>query len=466
MDRIPSVSVIIPAYNAAITLNQAVDSLLAQDYPAMEIIIIDEISTGNPAPFIQSFGPRVRYLQQACGSPAAARNVGLRLSRADFVGFLDADDLWMPGRMHSHIAFHLQHPELDYSHGYTRKIYLASHLASRPRYARDDAAHINPNPGGLLFRRQALVELGGFDESLRYGEDIDLLLRARASGLSGAVFEQVTLLYRMHDRNMTNFETDEHHDLLNVLAKSVRRQGRRPQIPPERARLPHLSDKDRRFPLVSVIVIDLGSALPLAETIRSIVRQSYPNLELLVIAKESIPDLPDRASLIPAESPDFASAVNIGWRRARGEYLACVQVGDVWSLDRLSQQVGVLYFNPQAAIVLGDTRLVVDPLMRDGRTDYAVPPGDHLGAALIRRQAQRLVGELDPSFQNGAGAEWLARLASGPAKEHYPAILHLPRVVLYRRAENLSTFDVRDWSRSDLTRILHQAIQRRRQGSQ
>jgi glycosyltransferase involved in cell wall biosynthesis len=460
----PSVTVIIPAFNAAQFLSQAVDSLIEQNYPKLEIIIIDENSTDNPAPLIQSFGPHVRYLRQACGSPAAARNVGLRSSQTDFVGFLDADDLWTADRLNSQIAFHLQHPELDYSHGYMRKIYLESHLLSRPHYDRDDAAHLDPNPGTLLFRRQALTQLGGFDQSLRYGEDIDLWLRARASGMTGAVFEQVVLLYRMHANNMTNFEHNAHHDLLTVLYKSVCRQGRRPQFQPERARLPHLSDAIRVFPLVSVIVIDRGLETFLSETLHSITHQCYPNLELLVVANRPISDLPSHSRLIHAESTDFASAVNRGWQAAQGEYLACVQAGDVWSQDRLTQQVGVLHFNPGAGIVLGDTRLVVDPIKPAAGEHYAIPPGDHFGAALIRRQAQRLVGELDPAFQNGAGTEWLARAASGPSKEHFPAILHLPRVVLYRRAENLSAFDVRDWSQSELTRILHQAIQRRRQG--
>jgi glycosyltransferase involved in cell wall biosynthesis len=462
----PSVTVIIPAYNAAQFLFQAVDSLMAQNYPMLEIIIIDENSTDNTAPAIQSFGPNVRYLQQACGGPAAARNVGLRLSQADFVGFLDADDLWMPGRLHSQIAFHLQHPELDYSQGYTRKIYLESHLASQPHYARDDAAHLDPNPGSLLFHRQALLQLGGFDESFLYGEDIDLCLRACATGMTGAVFEQVVLLYRMHANNMTNFEYNAHHDLLTVLYKSVCRKGRHPQLHPERARLPHLSDADRCFPLVSVIVIDRRSTTLLSETLQSIVRQSYPNLELLVMADRPISDLPTKSRLIHLESIDFASAVNQGWQSAQGEYLVCIQAGDVWPQDRLSQQVGVLHFNPGAGIVLGETRIVVDPLLYDlsPNSSYTALPGDHFGAALIRRHTQNLVGELDPAFQNGAGTEWLTRAAGASAHESTPSIIHIPRIVLYRCAENLRYFNIRDWSRAELTRILHKSIHRRRQG--
>jgi glycosyltransferase involved in cell wall biosynthesis len=474
MAGFPSVGVIIPAHNAGRFLPEAVGSLLDQNYPRLEIILIDDDSTDNTPTLAAEWGTAVRYVRSKCGSPAAARNAGLRLCQADFVGFLDADDLWPPGRLPAQLAFHARYPALDFSHGYTRKVFLASHQESRPHFARDDAAHLNSNPGSMLFRRQALRSLVEFDENLRYGEDIDFWLRSRAAGLNGSVFEQVVLLYRMHAGNMTNFQDSEQRDLLTVLHISIRRQDKRPQFSPTNARLPHISDEDRPFPLVSLVVSAPAPALHLKETLDSIANQGYPNLELVLVTDKApdvlpavahLPVDPKRCSiLVQSENAGFAQALNLGWKATSGEYLACVKAGDVWSADRLRNQVGVLLFNSKAGLVLGDIRLVIDPLQHNpaGAPDNRFPQGDFLEAALIRRRAAELVGDLDPAFEEGAGAEWLSRFASGPTRQQYPILAHLPRVVLYQRGENRSYFDVREWSQANLPRILYKAIQRRR----
>lgn len=466
---------IIPALNAGSFLTEAIRSLLDQNYPRLEIFLIDDASTDNTPAIAAEFGTALNYERSIFGSPSAARNAGIRKCEADFVGFLDADDQWSPNRLHAQLAFHAQHPELDYSHGYTRKVFLTSHLDSRPHYPRDDAAHLNPNPGSILFRRQALLRLGGFDEDLRYGEDIDFWLRSRSSGLNGAVFEQVVLLYRMHAENMTNFQASEHSDLLTVLYRSILRQGRHPMFSPANARLPHLTDNHRSFPLVSVIVYAPAPAVHLKETLDSIENQGYPDLEVILVGDqtpgfintEGILSGNRQANITYVQSKEtgFAQAFNLGWKVASGEYLACMKAGDVWSGDRLRCQAGVLLYNTHASLVLGDIRLVIDPLRNPsgGSSQYSIPPGDHLGAALVRQQAGELVGKMDTSFEDGAAAEWLSRFSGSPVRLKYPLIARIPRVVLYQPAENRSYFNVREWPQSNLTRIVRQAIQRHRE---
>jgi glycosyltransferase involved in cell wall biosynthesis len=472
---LPSVGVIIPTRNAGRFLPEAIGSLLDQKYPRLEIILVDDNSTDNTPKLATAWATNVRYVRSEYGSPAAARNTGLRLCQTDYIGFLDADDLWSPNRLTAQIAFHAQYPDLDFSQGYTRKVFLDSYLDTRPRFPRDDAAHLNPNPGSMLFRRQAMSRLGGFDESLIYGEDIDFWLRCRASGLNGAVFEQVVLLYRMHAGNMTNFQPGGQRELQTVLRKSILRQGHRPQFSPSNARLPHIADKYRRFPLVSVVVFAPGRASHLNETLDSIENQGYPDLEIVLAVDQTSDNRKTddhllahrkwRSILVHSDGLGFAQALNLGWQAASGEYLTSIKAGDLWSADRLRTQVGVLLFNAQAGLVLGDIRLVIDPLWLDpaGANQYTILPGDYLGAALFRRHAVDLVGDVDPTFEEGAAAEWLSRFASGSARQRYPVIAHIPRVVLYQRAENRSRFDVREWSQTNLTHILHRAIQRRRE---
>src|SRR5690242_10687505 len=96
----PGVSVIIPAYNYARFLPQAIESALQQDYPEFEVLVVDDGSTDNTAEIAAVYSradKRVRYLHQKNAGLPAARNTGIQHARFDFIGFLDADDAWLPG---------------------------------------------------------------------------------------------------------------------------------------------------------------------------------------------------------------------------------------------------------------------------------------------------------------------------------------------------------------------------------
>jgi glycosyltransferase involved in cell wall biosynthesis len=92
----PGVSVVIPAYNYARYLPIAIDSVLKQDYPHYEIIVVDDGSTDNTAEVVAGYGNKVRYIHQKNAGLPAARNTGIKAAGFDFVGFLDADDQWLP----------------------------------------------------------------------------------------------------------------------------------------------------------------------------------------------------------------------------------------------------------------------------------------------------------------------------------------------------------------------------------
>src|ERR1041385_8897165 len=90
--RSSGVSVVIPAYNYARFLPAAIDSALWQEYPASEIIVVDDGSTDNTAEVVKGYGERVRYIHQSNAGLPAARNTGIKAARFDHVAFLDADD--------------------------------------------------------------------------------------------------------------------------------------------------------------------------------------------------------------------------------------------------------------------------------------------------------------------------------------------------------------------------------------
>ena len=188
-----SVAVVIPTYNAAARLGTAVESVLAQGWGELAIVVVDDGSTDGTAAMVARFGDRVRYVRQERRGVSAARNVGLRATAGEFVAFLDADDVWLPGKLA------LQMPEfadpavgLVYSDFSLRRedgrdlaSYLPSYLAERPlagegwvleRYLRSQFLF----PSTVVARRRALERAGLFHEGLRGAEDLELFARVAA----------------------------------------------------------------------------------------------------------------------------------------------------------------------------------------------------------------------------------------------------------------------------------------------
>jgi glycosyltransferase involved in cell wall biosynthesis len=107
----PSVSVIIPAYDVAVSLGRCLDSVFQQDLHTLQVIVINDGSTDNTPEVAKSYGDRIIYIEQENQGQGAARNTGLRAARGDYVVFLDADDYWLTGFLSTCIDFLQQQPE-------------------------------------------------------------------------------------------------------------------------------------------------------------------------------------------------------------------------------------------------------------------------------------------------------------------------------------------------------------------
>lgn len=112
----PTVSVVIPCYNGATFLRETLDSVLAQTYPVMEVLVIDDGSTDDSATIAESYGPPIRVIRQPNQGESVARNRGIDEARGDWIAFLDADDLWFEDKLHKQIAFTKIHPEIRCVH--------------------------------------------------------------------------------------------------------------------------------------------------------------------------------------------------------------------------------------------------------------------------------------------------------------------------------------------------------------
>ena len=113
----PLVSVIMPAYNARPYIEQAIRSVLDQDYAQIELIVVDDGSNDGTPELAEQFGNRVKVLRQKNAGPAAARNRGFAASQGEFIAFLDADDVWLAGKASMQVRYLQNHSETGLVYG-------------------------------------------------------------------------------------------------------------------------------------------------------------------------------------------------------------------------------------------------------------------------------------------------------------------------------------------------------------
>src|ERR1039457_5279759 len=113
----PTASAVIPTYNRARFVGEAIDSILAQTRPVDEIIVVDDGSTDDTIERLKKYAPAIRCVSQQNRGPSAARNRGIKEAHCDFVAFLDSDDLWIPRKIELQLDFFAQHPDIEFVFG-------------------------------------------------------------------------------------------------------------------------------------------------------------------------------------------------------------------------------------------------------------------------------------------------------------------------------------------------------------
>ncbi|MEE4609237.1 MAG: glycosyltransferase [Desulfobacteraceae bacterium] len=180
----PAVSVILPTYNRAAWLVEAVDSVLRQEGPAFELIVVDDGSSDETPLVLAVYGDRLRVLRLDRGGVSRARNQGVAASRGQLLAFLDSDDLWQPGKLAAQVAFMDGHPEIDICQ--TEEIWVRNGRRVNPRQRHRKTAGMFferslelclVSPSAVMMRRRLFEAFGGFDEALPACEDYDLWLR-------------------------------------------------------------------------------------------------------------------------------------------------------------------------------------------------------------------------------------------------------------------------------------------------
>jgi len=219
-------SVLIPCYDAARYLAEALESAFAQGVPLDEIVVVDDGSTDETERVIAPFGERVRYHRQAHAGIAAARNRALALSTGDLIAFLDADDVWPDGSLAARLAALEADEALEYVYGEVEQ-FVSPELPEE--WTRRHAAAVStPSParlaGTMLVWRRAFVGVGGFRETLRIGETVDWIARADSLGVQNRFLPRLVLRRRLHATNTGLTQQDSRSDYLAVARAALARR--------------------------------------------------------------------------------------------------------------------------------------------------------------------------------------------------------------------------------------------------
>ncbi len=219
-----AVSVVIPAFNAARYIGEAIESVLANDCAPLQVIVVDDGSTDETASVVKAFGAKVEYLYQPNGGISSALNYGLSRAQGEWLSFNAADDRWAQGRLERQLAaFAATASDLVFGHVQN---YFSPELTEevKRRY------HCPPDPlpgyslAAMLTKRTTFERVGGFDARYKLGEFVDWYARAREIGLTSVLLPEVMLWRRLHGSNLSIRSANDRTDFARILKASMDRR--------------------------------------------------------------------------------------------------------------------------------------------------------------------------------------------------------------------------------------------------
>jgi glycosyltransferase involved in cell wall biosynthesis len=219
MSEAPLISVVIPVFNCEKYLGAAIESILAQNYKPIQIVVVDDGSTDNSAAVAQGFS-QVEYHRQEHAGVATALNKGIGETKGDFIAFLDADDLWIAGKLRRQLDALENDPELSMVMGKVEQF----------RETGPDGAPVSLGlfngylKIAMLIRRSALFRVGLFDTQWKTGDFIDWYVRATELQLKSLMLPKVVARRRIHDTNMGITQRDAQADYARIMRQALERR--------------------------------------------------------------------------------------------------------------------------------------------------------------------------------------------------------------------------------------------------
>jgi glycosyltransferase involved in cell wall biosynthesis len=230
-----SISVVIPAYNAARFIRETLESVLQQTLPADEVLVIDDGSTDDTASIAESFGAPVRVIRRQNVKLAATRNFAVEEAKSDWIAFVDADDLWQRNKLERQMEELARHPEADLCYtgrvlllqqGETTRLGKVVHVPPAERIRKALYRNTTFLPSSVIVRRSTFLAIGGHDTNFKFVEDWDTWLRLLHAGTRFAACPEPLVQYRIHPNNVS-------HNAMPALleAKEIYRRHVLPRLP-------------------------------------------------------------------------------------------------------------------------------------------------------------------------------------------------------------------------------------------
>ena len=393
------VSIVIPTYNRARFIGQAVTSALNQTHRELEVIVVDDGSTDNTQSILSTFEDtrlKIVRLEKNSGR-SRARNIALRAARGEYVSFLDSDDYYLPGKIELQVNYLRENPATDMI--YTASACVDENDASLDYFYRapvsgdiyKEIAFFKPLTITLptvMLRRHVVDEVGPFDEAMDRFEDTDYWRRISKRFRVGAI-DEVTCHIRTHKGNHIKsldplsfvssvnyyvdkvFREDGDIDPL-VLGAGARRLYEHygvalASVPGAKESSLELLTRGAKFfkPLVSIVIPVYNGANFLEQAIQTALAQTYKNIEVIVVndgstdggATEKVARaFGDRIRYFSKSNGGCASALNVCIREARGSFISWLSHDDLYVDEKIEKQIEFLALqsDPGSCIVYGD----------------------------------------------------------------------------------------------------------------
>ena len=215
------VSVVIPNYNGALYLTEALSSVIAQDYENVQIIVVDDGSSDNSVEVLKTFGTKITLIESENNGASTARNIGISVAKGEYIAFLDSDDIWVTNKLRLQLEY-MQINELDlvYCHGQEFGNTDGPNVLHEAKFAGDcyryfkkfpSKAIIDMGPSTAVIRSARLLKTGIFDPSFTGpAEDWDFF-RRYCRGAKVGFCDQVLVHRRNHSKNVSNRSLTEYY---------------------------------------------------------------------------------------------------------------------------------------------------------------------------------------------------------------------------------------------------------------
>ncbi len=227
----PLVSVILPTYNRAWTLKTAIDSVLSQVYPNIELIVIDDGSQDNTQELLKEYNNKITILFQENAGVSSARNFGIKKSRGEFIALLDSDDAWDKRKISCQIEFFKANPKALICQ--TEEIWIRNHKRVNPKikHKKPSGMIFEPSlhlclvsPSAVMMKKEIFELKGYFNEDFTVCEDYDLWLRISASIPVYLIDKPYTIKNGGHKDQLSSLHSQDKfriHSLKDLLASNT-----------------------------------------------------------------------------------------------------------------------------------------------------------------------------------------------------------------------------------------------------